>query len=354
MPQMTDPELHISAYTYFLPRDLIAQRPAERRDASRMLVYHRPDGPIEHRQFSHIAEYLRSGDLLVLNNTRVFRNRLHGVREGTGGKVEIFLLQPPLNGTARALTRSGGKLGVGDRILFPSHNAVAAISGLLEGGERLITFSITGEPLRAFLDSCGEVPLPPYIQREQGPQAFDHDRYQTVYAEREGAVAAPTAGFHFTQELMSQLQARGVRIAYVTLHVGRGTFEPVKVTDISQHQMHSEWFEMTPETAELVNQTRANGGRVIPVGTTSVRVLESSTGDDRVTRSGSGETAIYIRPPYEFRCCDALITNFHLPCSSLLMLVSALAGRLNILRIYEEAVSLRYRFFSYGDAMLIL
>jgi S-adenosylmethionine:tRNA ribosyltransferase-isomerase len=349
---MDNPLDHLlSSYDYHLPRELIAQRPLDRRDASRLLVYHRLQARIEHTTFANVGTFLRPGDVLVLNDTRVFRNRLLGTRAATGGKVEVFLLHPPHNCTARAITKAGGHLQLGDRIAFQG-GLTCTIAGFHDGGERTVRFNCSEERLAALLDEYAAVPLPPYISRQFDSE--DIGRYQTVYAAREGAVAAPTAGFHFTPELLAALEASGVLFERVTLHVGRGTFEPVKVNDVREHVMHSEWFEISPSAAARLNEIRARGGRMIPVGTTSVRVLESVSDADGVLHPGSGETRIFIYPPYRYKACDALITNFHLPKSTLLMLVSALAGKENVLKIYSEAVALRYRFFSYGDAMLIL
>ncbi|GAB4151959.1 MAG: tRNA preQ1(34) S-adenosylmethionine ribosyltransferase-isomerase QueA [Planctomycetota bacterium] len=346
----SDLDFHISSYDYHLPRELIAQRPLDRRDASRLLVLDRKSSQIEHSTFDRVGSFLRAGDILVLNDTRVFRNRLICERARTGGKVEVFLLEPPFDLSARAITRSGGKLRVGEKLLCPG-GVTCVIEEFREQGERIVRFDCDPKALAALLEAHAAVPLPPYISRE--PDADDFERYQTVYAARDGAVAAPTAGFHFTPQLISQLKESGIRFATVTLHVGRGTFEPVKVNDIREHKMHSEWYEINSENAEMINQAKADGGRIIPVGTTSVRVLESVADDSGLVREGTGETSIFIYPPYRFKACDALFTNFHLPKSTLLMLVSALAGKEAVFNAYAEAVALRYRFFSYGDAMFI-
>ncbi len=343
---------HISSYDYHLPRELIAQRPAERRDASRLLAYDRASGRVEHTRFSEIGRFLREGDLLVLNDTRVFRNRLYGRRRKTGGRVEVFLLEPPEKPVLAAITRSGGKLADGETIDL-GEGVECRILSTRPDGERTVEFNVSPAELRALLERRAQVPLPPYIKRPQGSLPEDESRYQTVYARREGAVAAPTAGLHFTPELLDSLRASGVRTAFLTLHVGRGTFEPVRTADITRHKMHSERYTIPPETAEAVNETRDRGGRIVAVGTTCVRVLESVADDNGRLRPCEGSTDIFIRPPYRFRAVDVLITNFHLPRSTLLMLVSAFAGRERILALYEEAVKMRYRFFSYGDAMLI-
>lgn len=344
---------HISSYDYHLPKELIAQQPIEKRDQSRLLVYNRSGKTITHKVFSHLPSLLKAGDVLVLNNTRVFRNRLFGTRAKTGGKIEVFLLEPPCTSVVRAITKSGGKLCDGEIISFADRHIECKILSSDELGERLLEFNISSTELSSFLRSSADVPLPPYISRPEGSTRLDESRYQTVYAERDGAVAAPTAGFHFTPQLLDQLAGMGVKKVFVTLHVGRGTFEPVRTNDISQHVMHSESYELTDESAKAINLARENGSRVIAVGTTSVRVLESAADSDGRLCTRSGSTDIFIYPPYKFKVCDALLTNFHLPKSTLLMLVSAFAGRDEILRAYSEAVKLRYRFFSYGDAMFL-
>ena len=344
---------HLSSYDYYLPKKLIAQFPVQQRDTSRLLVYDREKDEISHRHFSDLPEYLTENDILVLNDTKVFKNRLLGKRKGTGGKVEVFLLEPPTDVSLKAITKSGGKLVSGDIIFFDGNEIECEIIEILEAGERKVKFNCTSEELREFCSTNADVPLPPYISRKSGTLDTDEQNYQTVYAKRIGAVAAPTAGFHFTNELLIKLQDMGVQKAYVTLHVGRGTFEPVRENDLTNHKMHSEYYEITPEVAEKINSVRKNGGRIIPVGTTSVRVLETVADEYGVIQPGCGNTTIFIYPPYPYQACDALITNFHLPKSTLLMLVSALAGRQNIINMYEEAVREKYRFFSYGDAMLI-
>ncbi|MDZ7815336.1 MAG: tRNA preQ1(34) S-adenosylmethionine ribosyltransferase-isomerase QueA [Planctomycetota bacterium] len=351
---MTDELLnHISSYDYHLPRRLIAQKPATPRDSSRLLVFDRATGNIEHTIFHSFPDYLSPRDVLVINDTKVFNNRLYGHRKSSGGKVEVFLLEPPFTPELRAITRSGGKLKEGELIAFPDTDIECEILALGEHGERRVSFNCPAEELQQFCERFADVPLPPYIDRPQGATEEDVSRYQTVYAKRTGAVAAPTAGFHFTDRIFEQIKLREVQVENITLHVGRGTFEPVRTDDISQHVMHSEYYEISDGTALRINEARENGGRVIPVGTTCVRVLETVADGNGVLSAASGETDIFIRPPYEYRACDALLTNFHLPKSTLLMLVAAFAGRRNVLKIYEKAVALNYRFFSYGDAMFL-
>ena len=341
-----------SDFDYNLPESSIAQTPIEPRDSSRLLVLHRDTAEIEHRIFRDIAQYLRPGDLLVLNQTRVIPARIYARKE-TGGRVELLLLRRRDELTWEALV--GGKgLRIGKRIRVENGPEVEIVE-LLDGSERLIRFS---EPIEPFFAKVGNVPLPPYIHERLN----DPERYQTVYAREPGSAAAPTAGLHFTPRLLEELQVEGVKIAYVTLHVGLDTFAPVTEEDPEEHRIHTEWCELSQETADAINQTRQTGGRVIAVGTTSVRTLESagryskledSNSEDRIS-SFTGPTSLYILPGYQFKVVDAMVTNFHLPKSTLLMLVSAFAGREKILETYEIAIRERYRFYSFGDAMLIL
>jgi len=341
-----------SDFNYNLPESSIAQIPLEPRDSSRLLVLHRETGKIEHRIFREIGDYVRQGDLLVLNQTRVIPARIYARKE-TGGRVELLLLRRHDEVTWEALV--GGKgLRVG-KSLKVENGPEAEIVELLDGSERLIKFS---EPIEPYFSNVGNVPLPPYIHEKLN----DPERYQTVYARQPGSAAAPTAGLHFTPRLIEELQARGVKIAYVTLHVGLDTFAPVNEENPQEHKIHSEWCELSQETADLINQTKQAGGRVIAVGTTSVRTLESASRYSKVENSMTeyrissfvGPTSLYILPGYTFRVADAMITNFHLPKSTLLMLVSAFAGREKILETYETAIREGYRFYSFGDAMLIL
>jgi S-adenosylmethionine:tRNA ribosyltransferase-isomerase len=334
-----------SDFDYNLPESSIAQTPAEPRDSSRLLVLHRDTGETEHRIFRDISEYLRAGDLLVLNQTRVIPARIYARKE-TGGRVELLLLRRRDEMTWEALV--GGKgLRIG-KVVNVENGPRAEIVEILDGSERLIKFS---EPIEPYFSKVGNVPLPPYIHEALS----DPERYQTVYAREPGSAAAPTAGLHFTPRLLEELQTKGVRIAYVTLHVGLDTFAPVTEENPQEHKIHTEWCELPQETADLINQTRQAGGKVIAVGTTSVRTLESAA---QVGRNAIppyvGPTSLYILPGYEFKVVDAMITNFHLPKSTLLMLVSAFAGREKILETYETAIREGYRFYSFGDAMLIL
>ncbi len=337
-----------SDFFYELPPELIAQVPLERRDASRLLCLDRRSGEIEHRFFYNLPELLRPGDCLVLNDSRVLPARLIGSRMPGGGACEVLLLTQRENDCWECLVRPGKKLRPGTRISFGDGILTAVVERETSDGNRLVRFSYQGIFLE-ILDRLGEMPLPPYIKEK----LLDRERYQTVYSRELGSAAAPTAGLHFTQELLDQIREKGVRLCYVTLHVGLGTFRPVREENILDHEMHSEFCMIPEETARTVNETKRSGGRVIAVGTTSCRTLESFTSTDGILRSGSGWTNIFIYPGYDFHCIDALITNFHLPESTLIMLVSALAGRETILAAYNEAVRLRYRFFSFGDAMFI-
>jgi S-adenosylmethionine:tRNA ribosyltransferase-isomerase len=344
---MPTSELRTSDFDYDLPAELIAQAPAPRRELSRLLVLHRDSGEIEHTTFAEIGGYLQAGDLLVANRSRVIPARILA-RKPTGGAVELLLLRPA--GAARwtAMCRPSRKLREGMVLEIPKTGLTAMLGSALGDGEWEVEFTGEGD-LEERIYASGTIPLPPYIRNQHAPL----DRYQTVYADRDGSVAAPTAGLHFSDDLIASLQGGGVRMSKVTLHVGPGTFKPVSADRIDQHRMHAEWGEVPQETADAVTATRAAGGRVIAVGTTSTRLLESAWCDGAV-RSYTGETALFIYPGYTFRAIDGLITNFHLPKSTLLMLVSALAGRERVLHAYQEAVRLRYRFFSFGDAMLIV
>lgn len=344
--------MNLKDFDYHLPQELIAQYPAEHREDSRLLVLSRSTGAINHTLFKNIADYLVPGDLLVLNNTRVFPARLHGRRADTGGAVEVMLLEEKEPGLWEALVRPGRKAREGLMLLFGQGELTGEILERTESGGRLIRFSLKGNGFWREIFRLGEVPLPPYIRRKAGE--LDKERYQTVYAQTLGSVAAPTAGLHFTAELLRQLEAAGVELVYVLLHVGLGTFRPVREEVIEEHKMHAEFWRVEPEAAARINQAKAAGRRVIAVGTTSVRVLESAAGEDGRIGSGEGWTSLFIYPGYRFRVVDGLFTNFHLPCSTLLMLVSAFAGREKVLNAYQQAVALKYRFFSYGDAMLIL
>ena len=335
---------------YFdLPEELIAQTPIVQRDASRLLVLNKENGAWEHKHFFDLPSYLRAGDCLILNNSRVLPARLLGRRLPGGGACEVLLLIDRGDNVWECLVRPGKKMRVGAKVSFGDGELVGEVVEELPGGNRLVKFSYEGIFLEV-LDRLGKMPLPPYIQAE----LQDRERYQTVYSKVNGSAAAPTAGLHFTPELLTQLKEMGVNIGYVTLHVGLGTFRPVKEDEITAHEMHSEYCVIPQETADLINETKANGGRVICVGTTSCRTIESWAGEDGTMQASAGWTNIFIYPGYRFKVLDALVTNFHLPESTLIMLVSALAGREETLAAYEEAVKERYRFFSFGDAMCIL
>ena len=337
-----------SDFYYDLPKELIAQSPLSDRSASRLMHLSLKDGSIEHRHFTDILDYLKEGDCLVINDTKVIPARLYGHKEDTGAVIEILLLKRKENDIWECLVKPGKKARPGAKISFGDGCLKGEIIDVVEEGNRLIKFTYEGI-FEEILDRLGEMPLPPYITMK----LEDKNRYQTVYAKHEGSAAAPTAGLHFTKELLEQVKEKGVKIAHVTLHVGLGTFRPVKVEDVTEHHMHSEFYVVEPEQAELINQTKKNGGRVISVGTTSCRTLESASGEDGTLKAGSGWTDIFIYPGYHFKMIDGLITNFHLPESTLLMLVSALAGKERIMHAYEEAVKEKYRFFSFGDAMFI-
>lgn len=335
-------------FDYELPQELIAQDPLEQRDSSRLLILDKKTGERTHRIFHDIIDYLHEGDCLVINNTKVIPARLIGEREGTGGKVEVLLLKRKTDNVWETLVKPGKKARPGMRLSFGGGLLHAEVQEVVDEGNRLIRFEYEGI-FEEILDQLGQMPLPPYITH----QLKDKNRYQTVYAKYEGSAAAPTAGLHFTEELLQQIQEKGVKIARVTLHVGLGTFRPVKVDDVTQHHMHTEFYHVSQEAADIINETKKRGGRVICVGTTSCRTIESAADQQGVVQATEGDTDIFIYPGYQFKVLDCLITNFHLPESTLLMLVSALAGKEHIMAAYKEAVAMKYRFFSFGDAMFI-
>lgn len=337
-------------FDYELPKELIAQYPSERRDESRLLVLGRETGSVEHRLFRDIVEYLREGDLLVVNESKVIPARLLG-RRSTGGKAEMFLLSSVGPGTWEVLVRPGAKIHEGTVLEFGDGALTARVTAVLPQGKREVRLKAADGDIDAAVSALGRVPLPPYIERE--PEELDEERYQTVYARVPGAVAAPTAGLHFTDEVLEALERKGIGTARVILHVGLGTFRPVTADRPEEHEMEEERYEVDAEAAAAVNAARERGGRVVAVGTTSVRVLETLADENGRIEPGAGSTKLYIRPGHRFRCVDALITNFHLPRSTLLMLVSAFGGRERVLAAYNEAVAERYRFYSYGDAMFI-
>lgn len=337
-----------SDFYFDLPQELIAQDPLEDRSSSRLLVLNKDTGAIEHHIFKEITDYLNPGDCLVINDTKVIPARLYGNKIGTDAKIELLLLKRKENDIWETLVKPGKKAKPGSKISFGGGLLTGEVLDVVEEGNRLIRFTYNGI-FEEILDVLGQMPLPPYITH----QLKDKNRYQTVYAKHDGSAAAPTAGLHFTPELLAILKEKGVKIAHVTLHVGLGTFRPVKVEDVTQHHMHSEFYSIEESQAKLINDTKAAGGRIISVGTTSCRTLESASDENGIVKAGSGWTDIFIYPGYRFKVLDCLITNFHLPESTLLMLVSALAGKEHILNAYETAVQERYRFFSFGDAMLI-
>ena len=337
-----------SDFYYDLPKELIAQDPLEDRSASRLMHLDKTTGEYKHGHFRDILQYLKPGDCLVINDTKVIPARLYGSKVGTDAAIEILLLKRKENDIWETLVKPGKKCKVGTVISFGDGILTGEVVDIVDEGNRLIKFHYEGI-FEEILDQLGEMPLPPYITHK----LQDKNRYQTVYAKHEGSAAAPTAGLHFTKELLQQVQDAGVKIAHVTLHVGLGTLRPVKVEDVTQHHMHSEFYVVEEDQAKPINDTKAAGGRVIAVGTTSCRTLESATGEDGILKVGSGWTEIFIYPGYRFKMIDGLITNFHLPESTLVMLVSALAGKEHIMAAYEEAVREKYRFFSFGDAMMI-
>lgn len=334
-----------SLFDYELPEELIAQEPIEPRDHARMLVVHRQTGELEHRHFYDLPHYLREGDTLVLNDTRVSAWRLYG-QKPTGGQVEMLLLRPVGDGRWQALVRPGRRLMEGARVLFPE-GLEGTVEARLENGVRIVRLQSNTEPVETLLTRVGRVPLPPYIHRD----LKDPERYQTVLASKPGSAAAPTAGLHFTPQLLDTLRQQGVQVCTITLHISLDTFRPLQTDEIEKHPMHGEWYTLSPETAEVINNTK---GRVVAVGTTAVRTLESAAIADHKVEARTAETKLYITPGYAFRVVDALITNFHLPRTTMLVLVSSFAGRELILRAYHEAVRLQYRFLSFGDSMLIL
>lgn len=340
--------MNVKDFYFDLPQEQIAQDPLEDRSASRLLVLDKHTGEFTHKIFKNIVDYLTPGDCLVLNNTKVIPARLFGEKEGTQAKIEILLLKRKENDVWETLVKPGKKARPGTRIIFGGGLLVGDVIDVVEEGNRLIQFSYEGI-FEEILDQLGQMPLPPYITH----QLQDKNRYQTVYAKYDGSAAAPTAGLHFTPELLKQVRDMGVEIAEVTLHVGLGTFRPVKVENVLDHHMHSEFYQISEDAAEKINRTKENGGRIICVGTTSCRTIESAADENGRIRPCSGWTEIFIYPGYQFKVLDCLITNFHLPESTLLMLVSALAGREHVLAAYEEAVKEKYRFFSFGDAMFI-
>lgn len=341
--------MDVKDFYFDLPQELIAQDPLEDRSSSRFLVMDKNTGEIEHRVFREVVDYLRPGDCLVINDTKVIPARLFGIKEDTQAKIEALLLRRRENDIWETLVKPGRKCKPGTVIVFGEGLLKGTVLDVADDGNRLIQFAYEGI-FEELLDQLGQMPLPPYITH----QLKDRNRYQTVYARHDGSAAAPTAGLHFTQELLQQIKDMGVKIAHVTLHVGLGTFRPVKVEEITDHHMHSEFYVVEDEEAKKVNDTKAAGGRVICVGTTSCRTIESAAGEDGILKAGSGWTEIFIYPGYQFKLLDCLITNFHLPESTLVMLVSALAGREHVLHAYQEAINQHYRFFSFGDAMLIV
>ena len=341
--------MDVKDFYYDLPQELIAQDPLEDRSSSRLMVLDKITGEVEHRHFKDITEYLRPGDCLVINNTKVIPARLYGVKEGTEAKVEILLLKRKENDIWETLVKPGKKCKIGTKIVFGEGILTGEVVDIVEEGNRLIQFHYEGI-FEEILDRLGQMPLPPYITH----QLQDKNRYQTVYAKYDGSAAAPTAGLHFTPELLQQVRDMGVEIAEVTLHVGLGTFRPVKETDVLKHHMHSEFYKIEQSEADKINKAKKEGHRVIAVGTTSTRTLESAADENGFLTEKSGWTEIFIYPGYQFKVIDALITNFHLPESTLVMLVSALAGREHVLAAYETAVEEKYRFFSFGDAMFIV
>lgn len=344
--------MQINEFDYHLPDGLIAQHPTDKRDESRLMVISRETGKVEHKHFYNVLEYLKEGDCLVMNNSKVIPARIFGIKEKTGAKVEFLLIKRKEGDVWETMVRPGRKLHPGDVVSFSEDGRLKAeIVDYGEEGTRLAKFHYEGVFLE-LLEEIGKIPLPPYIERDSDQE--DKERYQTVYCEKEGSVAAPTAGLHFTRELIDAAKEKGVKIAYVTLHVGIGTFRPVKCDVIEEHKMHFEEYEISEENARIINAAKAAGGRIISVGTTSSRTLESAASPDGTVAAGGGSTDIFIYPGYSFKIVNALITNFHLPKSTLLMLVSALYNKQDMLKIYEEAVREEYRFFSYGDAMLIL
>ena len=341
--------MQTSDFFYELPQELIAQTPLEPRDSSRLMILNKSDGSIEHKIFRDIIDYLNPGDCLILNDTRVIPARIYGVKEETGAVVEFLLLNQRENNVWECLCKPGKRAKIGTKFVFGEGVVKCEVIDVTDDGIRIIHFDCDSKEIYNIVDKIGKMPLPPYITEE----LKDGERYQTVYSRELGSAAAPTAGLHFTKDLLSRIKAKGVKIGYVTLHVGLGTFRPVKVEDVTKHKMHSEHYHISKETADLINETKKNGGRVISVGTTSTRTLESVATKNGCICEDEDNTSIFIYPGYKFKCIDALITNFHLPESTLIMLVSALAGYDNIMNAYNIAVNEKYRFFSFGDAMFI-
>ena len=337
-----------SDFDFYLPEELIAQYPLEKRDYSRLMVLDKATGEIEHKHFYNVIDYLNSGDTLVLNNTRVMPARLIGEKTETGGKIEFLLLKRIEGNKWECLAKPGKRAKIGTEFTFGQGKLKCKVVDILEEGNRIIEFSYDGI-FEQVLDELGEMPLPPYITE----RLDDRERYQTVYSKEQGSAAAPTAGLHFTKELLEQVKEKGVNIAYVTLHVGLGTFRPVKVDDVNEHVMHSEFYHLEEEDAKIINETKKRGNKIISVGTTSTRTLETIGDENGFVKAQSGWTNIFIYPGYKFKVVDNLITNFHLPESTLIMLVSALAGKEKVMNAYNEAVKERYRFFSFGDSMII-
>lgn len=340
--------MKVSDFDFYLPEELIAQHPLEKRDASKLMVLDKKTGSIEHKSFHDVIEYLNEGDTLVLNNTRVMPARLIGEKEETGGKIEFLLLKRVEGDKWECLAKPGKKAKIGQRFTFGEGKLKCEVVDIVEEGNRIIEFSYDGI-FEQVLDELGEMPLPPYITEKLD----DRERYQTVYSKEKGSAAAPTAGLHFTEELLNEIKKKGVNIAYLTLHVGLGTFRPVKVDDINEHIMHSEYYHLDKENADIINETKKRGNKVIAVGTTSTRTLETIGDENGFVREQSGWTDIFIYPGYKYKVIDELITNFHLPESTLIMLVSALAGKENVMNAYNTAVKEEYRFFSFGDSMII-
>lgn len=339
-----------SDFYYDLPQELIAQTPVEPRDSSRLMVMDRKTGEIQHKIFRDLDDFLNEGDCLILNDTRVIPARIYGIKKETGAVVEFLLLKQNANNVWECLCKPGKRAKIGTEFIFGEGIVDCEVVDITEDGNRKIRFNCDSKEIYNILDKIGKMPLPPYITEE----LKNGERYQTVYSKRLGSAAAPTAGLHFTEEMLERIEGKGVKIGYVTLHVGLGTFRPVKVDDVTKHKMHTEHYHISQKTADLINETKKNGGRVISVGTTSTRTLESVATKNGCICEDEDDTSIFIYPGYEFKCVDALITNFHLPESTLIMLVSALAGYDNVMNAYETAVQEKYRFFSFGDAMFIV
>lgn len=340
--------MNVKDFDFYLPDELIAQHPLEKRDTSRLMVLDKRTGEIEHKVFHDIVEYLNPGDTLVLNNTRVMPARLIGEKEGTGGKIEFLLLKRVDKDQWECLAKPGKSARVGRKFIFGGGKLSAEVIEVKENGNRIVEFHYDGI-FEEVLDSLGEMPLPPYIHE----RLEDRERYQTVYSKENGSAAAPTAGLHFTNQLLDQIKEKGIKVVYLTLHVGLGTFRPVKVENLEEHEMHSEFYMLSKESADIINETKRKGGRIISVGTTSTRTLETIGDEKGFVKEQSGWTNIFIYPGYKFKVVDNLITNFHLPESTLIMLVSTLAGKENVMNAYKTAVEEKYRFFSFGDAMFI-